>query len=82
MFIKAFGYYLTPQRFLRVCFWRIFCTHKTATFHASTCAEKYDSVNVKVGVTFVCERCRRAWAGDIIAGGDVEIQYFFLLGNK
>jgi len=69
--ISVWGYNFTLKRFLITLFWRIFCNHSTAMFHACTCAtrEPETSDNITVGVSFVCPRCKRSWAGDIVSGG-------------
>lgn len=68
MRINAFGYILSLKSFIRICFWRLFCTHKKGEFHACTGAEKIgNGDNVNVGILFICHKCKRAWIGDIQA---------------
>ena len=69
MKINAYGYQLSLGSFVKLTMIRLFCRHKTATFHACTGAwHSLKGDNVDVGVSFVCPRCRRSWSGDIRAG--------------
>jgi hypothetical protein len=69
--ISRWGHSFTFRRFMVVLFWRIFCNHSTARFHACTGAyrDPATSENVIVGVSFVCHKCYRSWTGDIKACG-------------
>ena len=68
MKVKAYGYELTLKRFLKIFLTRLICTHKSAIFHACTGCERVgNGDNVNIGVSFVCDRCRRVWVGDIKA---------------
>jgi hypothetical protein len=75
--IDAYGYGLSLKRFLVVTFWRLFCNHKQAKFYACTGAQRWDKDNVTVGVSFVCPRCKKTWAGDIVAGLGCKKQELF-----
>ncbi|MCK4498945.1 hypothetical protein KAU11_00435 [Candidatus Babeliales bacterium] len=68
MKINAYGYQLSLRSFCKVTYFRLFCTHKEAKFHACTGADHVgNGDNVTIGVSFVCPRCRRSWCGDILA---------------
>ena len=66
--IYAYGYKLRYKSFIKLFFLRIFCTHKTAKFHACTGANRIgNGDNIEVGVSFACPKCHRSWAGGIKA---------------
>jgi len=66
--VNAYGYQLSLKAFCKLTIIRLFCTHKSAKFHACTGADRVGNVdNVEVGVSFVCPRCHRSWCGDILA---------------
>ena len=68
MKINAYGYQLKLKSFIKLFFLRIFCTHKTAKFHACTGADYVgNGNNIRVGVSFVCPKCHRTWTADIKA---------------
>lgn len=68
MKINAYGHQLKLKSFIKLFFIRIFCTHKTAKFHACTGANRVDrGDNIEIEVSFVCPKCHRAYTGDIIA---------------
>ena len=66
MKINAFGYESSLNNFCKLLLKRMFCTHNIAKFHACTGAVRIGD-NVRVGVSFVCPRCKRTWIGDILA---------------
>ena len=68
-FVSAFGYRMDVLDAAKLALTRLVCRHEAMQFNAATCAQPIGSgSNVEVGVVVRCEKCRKTWVGNVVAG--------------
>ena len=66
--VPVYGYRMNPVDAIKAVLTRAVCRHERLRFTSATVAEPAGGSNVKVGLVARCDRCRRVWTGDVVAG--------------
>lgn len=70
--MHVYGYEVGLIRAIRMLLVRAFCRHEDLEITAATCASQFSRLNIQIGTVIRCNRCKKAWVRELIAGGELK----------